>query len=229
MAGTHTELGSNRERMAHGYDLYAGTDDDAALALLSAAEHGHLTVWDGEARRPSTIFMHYVTRVAEREIWGHLANTNPVLRRLETDPHATFTVSGPSAYVPSYFSGEERGVPTSYYSWGQFQVEVALVRDHADLLTILEAMLARFQPEGRHPPMDPADRYWQGMLNAITGVRMHIRTAASRAKYGQNKPTRTRHLIVEALRQRGLAQDAAAADQVLAHLPPEDPSDAPTR
>jgi predicted FMN-binding regulatory protein PaiB len=208
--------------MAHGYDLYAGPDDAAALALLAEREHGHLSVWDADARRPSITFMHYVARPDAREIWGHLANSNPMLLRLEGDPRATFTVFGPSAYVPSYFSGEERAVPTSYYSWGQLEVQVSLVRDQPGLLAILEAMLARFQPEGRHPPMDPAERYWQGLLGSITGLRMRIHGAASRFKYGQNKPARTRLTVVEALRGRGLPGDDAVAEQVLAHLPAAD-------
>jgi len=204
--------------MAHGYELYAGADDAAAMGLLAAAEHGHLAAWDGEAQRPSIVFMHYVARLEQREIWGHLANTNPLLRRLETDPRATFTVSGPSAYVASYFTGEPRGVPTSYYSWAQFEVEVALVHETPGLLAILEAMLARFQPEGRHPPIDPAERYWQGMLGAITGVHLRIRSMASRFKYGQNKAAPLRLAVAEALEQRGLGQDAAAAGQVRVHL-----------
>lgn len=208
--------------MAHGYDLYAGDDDLAALRLLTTQEYGHLALWDGEARRPSITFLHYVPRPQQREIWGHLANANPMLRRLESDPRATFTVSGPAAYVPSYFSAEERGVPTSYYSWAQFEVEAELVRDHTALLGILEAMLARFQPEGRHPPMDPAERYWQGMLNAITGVNLRIRAMSSRFKYGQNKPARTRRTIVSALRERDGVQDAPVVEQVLAHLPADE-------
>lgn len=206
--------------MAYGYDLYAG-DETAGLALLAAAEHGHLAAWDGEARRPQVTFLHYVLQPDTREVWGHLANTNPMLRRLESDPRATFTVAGATAYVPSYYSGEERGVPTSYYSWAQCDVAVRLVHEPAGLLTILEAMLARFQPEGRHPPMDPADRYWQGLLGAITGVRMRIEGISSRFKYGQNKPVRTRLAIAGQLRARGGAQDEEAAAQVLAHLPPD--------
>jgi len=215
--------------MAHGYDLFAGADDATALALLAQAGHGQLSLWDGEAQRPSLTFMHYVPRLQGPvdtppqggAIWGHLANTNPMLRRLDSDPRATFTVFGPAAYVPSYFSGEPRGVPTSYYSWGQFAVEAVLVRDPAGLLEILGAMLARFQPEGRHPPLDATDRYWQGLLGAITGLRLRIVGAQSRFKYGQNKSAGTRRVIVAALRQRGLAQDGAVAGQVLAHLPPE--------
>ncbi len=220
--------------MAHGYDQYAGVDEAAALGLLAQAEHGQLSIWDGEARQPSLTFMHFVPRLEGPagaraqggEIWGHLANTNPMLRRLDSDPRATFTVFGPAAYVPSYFSGEPRGVPTSYYSWGQFAVEAELVRDPTGLIAILETMLARFQPEGRHPPLDPADRYWQGLLGAITGLRLRIVGAQSRFKYGQNKSAGTRLLIVDALRQRGLAQDGGVVERVLAHLPADD-RDAP--
>lgn len=204
--------------MAHGYDLYAG-DEEEGFALLRAAEHGHLTAWDGEGR-PLLTFLHYVLQPETREVWGHLANTNPLLARLERDPRAVFTVAGPSVYVPSYYSGEPRGVPTSYYSWAQCEVTVHLEREPDGLLAILEAMLARFQPEGGQAAIDPADRYWQGLLGAITGVRMRVESVASRFKYGQNKRARTRETIVERLRGRGGLHDEAAAAQVLAHLPP---------
>lgn len=206
--------------MAHGYDLYAGADDAAGLRLLDVQPYGHLALWDEAERRPAITFMHYVLRPQTREIWGHLANTNPMVERLRRDPRATFTVFGPAAYVPSYFSEEPRGVPTSYYSWSQAEVEVALVSEEAGLLAILDAMLERFQPEGRYPPLDPADRYWQGLLGAITGVHLRIRSLRSRFKYGQNKPARTRRTIAAHLQARGGAQDAAVVTQVEAHLPP---------
>jgi predicted FMN-binding regulatory protein PaiB len=212
--------------MARGYELYAGADDAAALKLLAAQEYGHLALWEGEAPHPSITFMHYVPQLATRQIWGHLANANPMLRQLERAPRVIFTVFGPAAYVPSYFSGEARGVPTSYYSWSQFTVEPELVSEPAAIAEILDVMLARFQPEGRHPPLDLADPYWQGMLGAITGLRLHIREVQSRFKYGQNKAARTRLGIVEELRRRGGPQDAIVAEQVLAHLPPGEP-DAP--
>jgi transcriptional regulator len=222
----HAESGGSRPK---GYDLYAGADDGAALRLLTEGEHGHLAVWDAAARQPALTFMHYVPRPAERELWGHLANANPMLAALERDPRATFTVFGPAAYVASYFGGEPRGVPTSYYSWAQCEVEVALLREPAPLLEILAAMLARFQPEGRHPPLDPTERYWQGMLGAITGVKLRIRGVASRFKYGQNKSAHVRGEIVRHLRERAGGQDAAVVAQVLAHLLPESNGDGTAR
>ena len=150
---------------------------------------------------------------------GHLANTNPMLALLKQEPRATFFVQGPAVYIPSYWGGNPRGVPTSYYQWAQFEVEVELVSDHAGLLDILGAMLVRFQPEGQLPPLDPADKYWQGLLGAITGLRMHVADAQSRHKLGQNKPAAHREAVVEGLRQRGNPQDRLVAQQVLARLP----------
>jgi predicted FMN-binding regulatory protein PaiB len=66
------------------------------------------------------------------------------------------------------------------------------------------------------------------MLGAITGVILRIRAGASRFKYGQNKPARTRQAIAEALERRGLGQDAAAAEQVRAHLPADPAAESPS-
>jgi predicted FMN-binding regulatory protein PaiB len=78
----------------------------------------------------------------------HLANTNPMLSLLAERPTATFFVQGPAAYVTSYWGGNPRGVPTSYYQWAQAELRVELVRDEAGLRQILEALLA------------PGDRAW---------------------------------------------------------------------
>jgi transcriptional regulator len=202
--------------MAHGYELYAGADEQAALELLERAEYGHLAAWEGE--RPSLTFMHYVCDRAARRIEGHLANSNPLLQRLEREPRVTFTVSGPAAYIPSYWVDPERGVPTSYYSWAQFELEVRLVREPQAIVAVLGRMLARFQPEGRHPPLDLGQPYWRKLVGAITALDMRVIEARSRFKYGQNRPAALRRAIAQRLQARSSPQDPAVSQSVLAHL-----------
>jgi predicted FMN-binding regulatory protein PaiB len=204
--------------MAYGYDLYAGRSEAEAFDLLARAEYGHLSVWEDEAQRPALTFMHYVCDPAGRRIEGHLANSNPVLARLAADPRATFTVFGPAAYIPSYWVDPERGVPTSYYGWAQFELEVRLLRDAKPIVAVLRRMLDRFQPEGRHPPLALDDPYWRKMVAAITGLEMHVRAVHSRFKYGQNRSRAIRHAVAGQLEDRGGAQDQAVRDFVLAHL-----------
>ncbi len=203
--------------MKSNFALYAGRDPRAALDLLAASPHGHLLpLAPGEAAHAPT-FLHFVYRTAEDgagdlgELRGHLANGNPLLKVLADDPRAVFTVQGPSAYVPNHWLDEAQGVPTSYYSWAQVQVEVTLDHGEEGKLAILDEMLARYQPEGRHPPMSPDDPHWRKMLGAITGLRMAVVQARSRFKYGQNKNAAARERIVEHLRLRGGAEDAAVA------------------
>jgi transcriptional regulator len=213
--------------MGTGYDLYAGDGEQAAFSLLAAVEHGHLTLWDGEAGGPATTFLHHVAHPERREILGHLSNGNPMLRRLETHPRATFTVEGPVAYIPSHWLGSLRAVPTSYYSWAQFELDVALIQDAAAIAALLAEMLERFQPEGQHPRLALHDPHWQRMTGAITGLRMRVREARSRFKYGQNRDPGVRRAIARHLRGRCLPQDDAVADFVLATLP-EDERPVPT-
>lgn len=216
------------------YHFYNGADDEAALRVLEGEQYGQLSVWEPEGERPEMVFLHYAIGrepvqkpgrepvqkpgVERREIWGHLANSNPVLERLAARPRATFWVNGPSAYVPSHWSAAPRAVPTSYYAWAQFEVEVQLVGEPEGVREILRAMLARLQPEGSHPPLEPEDPSWQGMLAAITGLRMRITACRSRFKYGQNRPPATRRAIAGHLTGRGLPRDGQVAAAVLARL-----------
>ncbi len=203
---------------AAGSDLYAGRSEEEAYALLDSAEYGQLSLWDGEAGEPQMTFLHYTPLASPHRIWGHLAQANPMLKRLETNPRATFWVNGPSAFIPSHWGDPERGVPTSYYNWAQFELEVRLVHDPGGKVAILERLLERYQPEGRHPPINLEEKFWQGMVTAITGLDMRVLSSQSRHKLGQNKPPAARTRIAEELTTRGFPEDAAVAEQVLARL-----------
>lgn len=205
--------------MRETYDrLYGGNTEQEAFELLESQTYGQLSLWDEKTRQPVMVFMHYAARPSERCILGHLANRNPALELLAADPRATFWVEGPSAYIPSYWVDPEKGVPTSYYSWAQFEAEAEIVRDPDGIVAILEEMLARLQPEGRHPPLDMGERHWQGLVGAITGLRLNVTSCASRHKYGQNKSAQVRGGVVEFLRARGTRDDSAVAEKVLQHL-----------
>lgn len=206
-------------------NLYGGDDPGDALGLLATADHGHLTAWDGGAAQPELAFMHYAFNAEAGEITGHLANGNPLLDLLARQPRAIFTVAGASAFVPSHWLERDPDVPmgnyrvpTSYYSWAQFQVEATLVRDPGEIRADLSKLLHRHQPEGRHPGLDPDDTGWTRLMGAITGLRLAVRGARSRWKYGQNRTREQRLAIVGRLRERGRGQDEAAAQSVLARL-----------
>ena len=209
-----------------GYDFYTGTGAAGmaqATALLEAHHHGTLLLWNQEANQPEQTFMHYAWRPEPELVMieGHLANTNPMLKALAENPQATFMVSGPSAYVPSHWSSGNLAVPTSYYSWVQARVDVRLISDADGIIGILERMLERLQPEGEHPQMRTEPSRWKAMLGAITGLEMRVTGLRSRFKYGQNRPVDFRMGIHDRLIARGQGQDAAVAQAVLAHLPPD--------
>ena len=201
--------------MATGYDLYNGRDEGEAFALLDSSHSGQLHVWAPELHRSEITFMHFAPGPEQGGIVGHLANSNPALARLGEDPRATFVVQGPSAYIPSHWSEGPYAVPTSYYAWAQFDVEVELVTDPAPVEAILRDMMARLQPEGSHSTLSLDDSGWQKMLGVITGLRMQVKEARSRHKFGQNKPPSVRESIAARLTERRGRDDAAAARAVL--------------
>ena len=207
--------------MTEAYDkLYAGKSPQEAFDLLESLTHGQLSHWHGGEGHPEMAFVHYAVTPVPKQIWAHLANSNPMLELLERDPRATFWIEGASAFIPSHWYTEhrEKAVPTSYYAWAQFEVEVELVKDQAGMLAILQLMLGRLQNEGGHPPVDTAQKFWQGMLSAITGLKMNIVSIRSRHKYGQNRPADARREISERLTERTQDKDGEVARQVLARL-----------
>ena len=164
------------------------------------------------------VLMPFVPLDCQSSIIGHLAKGNPILEPLRHKARATFWVEGASMHIPSSWGTGALSVPTTYYEWARFEVEVKLVRDPEALVSLLHRQMTRYQPEVMAPGLSLDDPGWQALLQAITGLEMSVLSWQSRHKFGQNKPAQFRRHIAAKLRERSAPEDLFAAEMIEQNL-----------
>jgi transcriptional regulator len=153
----------------------------------------------------------------------HFVRDNPVWAALAERPVAILSVIADYAYIPSYWNAgeeapEEWGVPTSYYATAQLRCGARVVEDPVDLAALLTDLMAHFQPEGRHRPIEAGDNPYAEQFTAIRGLRLTIEDVRAKFKFGGNRPKAHQRAVAEALHGRGAPGDAAARAQVLRRM-----------
>lgn len=145
----------------------------------------------------------------------HVAQGNPVWRRVDAGGRVLVIFLGPDAYVsPNWYPGKAatgQSVPTWNYvavhAWGTVRV----VQDRHWLRAHLEALTRRYE-SGREPEWRltdaPAD-YIERMIGGVVGLEIRISRLLGKHKLSQNRPAADRAGVVEGLRGEGT--DAAVA------------------
>lgn len=124
------------------------------------------------------------------------------------------------AQVPSWFFGPDSACPAStLYRSVQAHGRLEPVEDVAEKARLLQALMARFQPEGRHAPLDARDPLYREGLENLLVVRMAIDRIDGKAKLGQNLPPERLAALLDGLRRRGGPGDGRAVELVIAANP----------
>ncbi len=127
------------------------------------------------------------------------------------DREVMVTADETIAHLPSWFFDERRACPaTTYYrsvhAWGR--VERLHARD--DKAVVLQALMERFQPEGRYQPLAGEDPYYGAVLDKLLVARIQPTKVIGKAKLGQHKGARTILRALAGLWERGAAGDLRA-------------------
>jgi nitroimidazol reductase NimA-like FMN-containing flavoprotein (pyridoxamine 5'-phosphate oxidase superfamily)/GNAT superfamily N-acetyltransferase len=134
------------------------------------------------------------------------------------------------AEIPSWFLDAERACPaTTYYRSVQVHGLLEVVGEPRAKAAALQALMAKYQPEGGHVPIDAAhgdyDRLYRKQVDGLLVARVRPERVDGKAKLGQNRRPEELARIVEGLWRRGRPGDVEAIDAVLAanpHVPPPD-------
>lgn len=95
-------------------------------------------------------------------------------------------------------------------------VTAEVVRDTDEIWTMVAAMIDRFEaPDSSWDYNGLPEPFRAAMLEAIVGVRLHVRAGQAKAKLSRNRSEPERRRVAEELRERGTG---ALADRVLAML-----------
>lgn len=121
------------------------------------------------------------------------------------------------ASIPSYFIDPERACPaTTYYHSVQVHGLIEEVTDPAAKARMLAALMAKYQPEGGHIPIDDEHPLYRKTVAGLLVLRVPLERLDGKAKLGQNRSAAELGHILERLWQRGLPGDPRAIDLVRA-------------
>lgn len=119
------------------------------------------------------------------------------------------------AEIPSYFIDPERACPaTTYYLSAQVHGRLEEVDEPSDKARVLRALMAKFQPEGGHVPIDETHPLYRNAVRGIAVVRVGLDRLDGKGKLGQNRKPEELMTILEQLWKRGHDGDPRAIDLV---------------
>ena len=190
-----------------------------AMALLAEAPVVHLatTTPDGA---PVIRTLHPV--IVDGDVCFHAAAVGEKAESLGRA--AVMTAEEVVAAIPSYFVDAERACPaTTLYRSVQVHGVLEAVDDEAHKARVLAALMAKYQPEAGHEPIDPTHaRYaelYAKQVAAILILRVRATDVDGKAKLAQNRSPEERVRMLEKLWERGLDGDPRAIELVRAANP----------
>jgi len=208
--------------LVHPWD--APRDADEVWAFVREQGFGHL-VAPGRREVPVVVPTQFVlddTAVGPSpDVLLHLARPNPVWVALGENPTVVLSVAGDWAYVPSAWKavdGEDPslGIPTTYYAAAQLVGDAQILDDPQDVLAVLRRQLEVLEPGlGAADPAVHARR-----LSGIRAIRIRVREATGKFKYGGNVDDAHRAAVAARLAERGGPGDPAAIAHLQRRTPP---------
>jgi nitroimidazol reductase NimA-like FMN-containing flavoprotein (pyridoxamine 5'-phosphate oxidase superfamily)/ribosomal protein S18 acetylase RimI-like enzyme len=124
------------------------------------------------------------------------------------------------ASIPSYFVDPERACPaTTYFRSVQVHGRLEAVEEPAAKARVLAALMARFQAEGGHVPIDCDHPLYRAAVRGILIMRVSLARLDGKAKLGQNRQPAELERVLAALWARGQPGDPRAIELVRAANP----------
>jgi nitroimidazol reductase NimA-like FMN-containing flavoprotein (pyridoxamine 5'-phosphate oxidase superfamily)/ribosomal protein S18 acetylase RimI-like enzyme len=119
------------------------------------------------------------------------------------------------AHLPSWMVHPAHACPaTTLYRSVQVHGTLREVTEPARKAQALEALMRRWQPEGRYDPIDPSDPHYAGALNGVLIVAVPFERVDGKFKLGQNRRPEELSAILAGLWERGQPGDVEAIEAI---------------
>jgi nitroimidazol reductase NimA-like FMN-containing flavoprotein (pyridoxamine 5'-phosphate oxidase superfamily) len=181
-------------------------DEARALALLERAPYVHVATTTPEG---APVIRALDFAVVGRSVVFHGAGAGEKARCLGRP--AVVSAVELVAHVPSWMSHPTDACPAStLYRSVQVHGTLAEVVDPAAKAAALEALMRRWQPEGRYDPIDPGSAHYAQELRATLVFAVSMDRVDGKDKLLQNRPREQTRGIVAQLLARATPGDAEA-------------------
>ncbi|MCA9791398.1 MAG: pyridoxamine 5'-phosphate oxidase family protein [Candidatus Eremiobacteraeota bacterium] len=171
-------------------------DHSELHALLSRARIANLATVDPDGA-PEVRPMNYA--VVGDHLYFHTAPGGTVAARAGS--LCAVTVVDLAVWIPSSWRHRFMACPaTTYYSSLVVRGALTAVDDLDEKAVVLEAFMARYQPEAGHLPL--ADPRYRGPLEALTVLKVGLEQSSLKFKFGQHVTAQQRQAIYDRLLER---------------------------
>ena len=182
--------------------------DAEALAVLARSPVVHLATTDAEGG-PILRTVHGVVVDGALAFHGAPAGEKIAALGRPVVAGAEETI----AVIPSYFFDPTLACPaTTYYRSAQLHGVLEEVTDRHAKARVLAALMAKYQPEGGHAPVDADDPRYRKQVEGILVVQVGQARIDGKGKFGQNRKPEELLSVLTQLWKRGLGGDPGAIE-----------------
>jgi len=156
------------------------TDPKLINPVLESAESGCVAMIDTDGSP-------YATQVNlmwfDRSLWFHSSNQGKKIQLIRSNPEVFVSVVLASSFVPSYATDPDKPCnATQFFRSVHLKGKAYLVDDLETKILVMQGMMQKMQPEGRHMPMQDAHK----SLGAMALVQLKPEEITGKFKFGQN-------------------------------------------
>jgi nitroimidazol reductase NimA-like FMN-containing flavoprotein (pyridoxamine 5'-phosphate oxidase superfamily) len=138
---------------------------------------------------------------------------------LQKDPRVTFSAVSLLRFLPSYLLSEENATAASFtFKSAQARGRCRPIEHPEEKCSVLNQLMAKYQPEGRFRPISPEDPLYRKVLQATGVYALAVERLSGKFKFAQNKSEADRQAIAARLKERGSAADRMIAEEILKTL-----------
>lgn len=133
-------------------------------------------------------------------VYMHSHTRGEKLDNMARDPRSGFEVDRELAFLPSYFSSPtDASMADTLYASVVIKGRSSLVSDRQEKSDALNALMRKYQPEGRYEPLRPG----MGVLDHVAVIRTEPEQVRGKYKIGQHMNRADRAALAAKILERG--------------------------
>jgi len=192
------------------YDYYADVPETTLREFVSKQELGRLVTVNAE-RQPHIGLYPFLFLGPTIEI--HLHRSDEQLAYLRASSKCAFELDEIHGTIPSHWIHPTNAMfATAYHRTVIFECEAAISEDPEVLAAQQQRLMAQYQPDGGHKPVNTEHAMYRGPFGEIAALTLTVRARKVKWKLAQNRSREQREKLIAKLRGRGRPHDAGAAD-----------------
>lgn len=184
---------------------------DAVEMILFMRAHPFALIVNNGALVPQATHLPFACDERDGRLFllSHFARGNPQWQSLKEGSEALVIFQGPHAYISPAHYEHRQNVPTWNFVAVHARGMIRLLHEEKHARTVLEKMIAAYEPAYREQFDGLSGDYISGMIKGIVAFELDVLQLEGKYKLSQNKTEREQQNIIDSL---GQSDDGAARE-----------------